>query len=162
LVVLSLSERTLLIDLCATDPDAAEHIVDRLRSVARSTGWINQRADRINFRRFFAIANERKNADAQAQRTSGKAADASRREGTGNEGATAEDMLDQDESTYLIALGHLMQNFKGRIWFDTFHLNYFTNWDGEHTKPLDEAVAWGNAQDGQLMTWLHLQDPRLG
>lgn len=168
--ILELADRTALIDLCETDSEEPEQILDRLRGAARSAEWTEQHIKRLSFKRFRDAARDRLTAEQRADKLAEGAVVASRRTGTRNKarqplgsdaGHDAKALIDQDGSLYLIAVGQLLGQWRGHLWFDDFHMKILLDRrpgsdETVEPYPIDDSVELS------LVTWLHLIDPRLG
>jgi len=166
-----LADRRLLVDLCATDMIEADLIVDRLRAMARSLGWTQRAIAGISLRRFERAARRQLSEEEVQRRTVEQGMQAERRTGTRRRqrqsmlgaGLDAQQLIDQDSSLFLIAVGQLLAAWQGHLWFDTFHMKALMDRrptvEGTvecPTKPMDDATELA------ICAWLHAVDPRLG
>jgi len=115
--------------------------------------YTNEIIREFNFKPYID-ANDRLRRDV-AQRRRARASrtrDRQRPVATG-EGMSVDDMLASD-SVYLTAVGVLLKYRRGRIWWDEFQKNYYTDWGGGHDdrviekKPLTEDVILS------IKTWM--------
>jgi hypothetical protein len=164
-----------LVRLYLESPAAAATFVAGIHAYAREREWDAERIrSTLNFRVFLDEARHRSRRERE-RTTQARAVARGMMVINGGRGRRAspqppaEDItgdmspgqMVESDSLFLIAVGTLLQRRRGRVWFDTFHKRYITNWSGRTDDTVVAESSRTDSFDLNVYSWLQQVDPRL-